>query len=483
MSAALIFVVHKAEHADVYSPYYALSRLESKNAVHILANGSLHQAAIDTRLNGPRQEVSPGYHLPYTTMGHRPRRALVLGAGSGNDVATLLQNGAEAIDAVEIDPVIIELGRKFHPNRPYDSPRVRIINTDARAFLNENKERYDTIVFGTLDSMTRLSALSNVRLDNFVYTTEGMAVARRHLTPNGALILYFMSANPALTIRIAGILARAFNEAPLIHSEFYSLFNTIFLAGPSFDRLRADNASPHPYVSPELLSIISLPHDDWPFLYLDRPSISRFYLIVMAWIAGLTVAGVWLSSRKQQDGFLRWRHADGPMFLFGLAFLLLETRAVTAMNLVWGGTWLTSAVVFGAILFTVLLGTLAFSRRPWSLSASTIGLTISLGVLYMIPPAWLLTMNVPLRLALSITAVGTPVLFASIGFARLYTTRVHVGHAFGWNLLGAVAGGLAEFGGMVVGLRALLLLALAAYLLAYLLENRRLTKSLQTQLP
>jgi spermidine synthase len=81
-----------------------------------------------------------GYHVPYRTLTKAPRRVLVLGAGTGNDVAVALDEGAEQIDAVEIDPVILQLGRKFHPDHPYDSSKVRIFNTDARSYLNHTTE-------------------------------------------------------------------------------------------------------------------------------------------------------------------------------------------------------------------------------------------------------------------------------------------------------------------------------------------------------
>ena len=236
-----IAIVHFSETSERYSPYYGLALKEITNdqpgtkSVAVLANGSLHQIPIQTDLENPYWPKSArGYHLPYTLSGHQPRRALVLGAGTGNDVATLLQEGATQVDVVEIDPVIIQLGREVHPNHPYDSPRVRIFNTDARAFLNDNRERYDTIVFGTLDSMTRLSALSNVRLDNFVYSLDALQAAASHLTDDGALILYFMSPGNFIDDRINAMLAQVFQRAPVVHTEHFGLFRQIYMAGPAF---------------------------------------------------------------------------------------------------------------------------------------------------------------------------------------------------------------------------------------------------------
>src|SRR5262249_45053861 len=170
--------VGHTERAQRYSPYYALATRPRAplSGLEILANGALHQVALplrrSDRVAGWDAGVRDGYHVPYTLLGGPVGRALGGGAGSGNDVAVLLDRGAEHVDAVEIDPAILDIGRAQHPDRPYASPRVRAINTDARAWLNDTHETYDLIVFGTLDSMTRLSALSTVRLDTFTYTLD-----------------------------------------------------------------------------------------------------------------------------------------------------------------------------------------------------------------------------------------------------------------------------------------------------------------------
>src|SRR5439155_12798358 len=143
--------------------------------------------------------------------------------------------------------------------------------------------------------------------------------------------------------------------------------------------------------------------------------------------------------------------ADAEMFLLGLAFLLLETRAVTEMTLVWGVSWLTSAVVFGAILVMALAGTLlrAWRPLPWGVSLALLALFLVAG--YLLPTATLLTPSPGLRLALSLAFLGPPVFFAATLFAALFQERGSAGAAFGWNLLGAVAGGLLEFTSMAVG--------------------------------
>ncbi len=65
---------------------------------------------------------------------------LILGAGSGNDVAFGLHQPVSHFDAVEIDPVIGGFGSTVHPDKPYTSPSVSLIINDARSFLRETKQ-------------------------------------------------------------------------------------------------------------------------------------------------------------------------------------------------------------------------------------------------------------------------------------------------------------------------------------------------------
>jgi hypothetical protein len=470
---ALLGLVGRADHADFYSPYYAITatRLPRSSDIAILVNGSLHQYVFQLQ-RGRQDDADPilqGYHQPYRLLRRLPGKVLVLGAGTGNDVAVALDEGAERVDAVEIDPVILDLGTR-HPNRPYDSLRVRVFNTDARTFLNESTEKYDLIVFGTLDSMTRLSALSDVRLDNFVYTQECVDAAKAHLSPQGGLVMYFMGTKDYIRERLTGMLSEAFQQLPyVIGSDKFYVFNRIYLAGAAFEHV---NGGPRraavPLLKP-LFATVEFPQDDWPYLYLQGRAISPFYLLLIGIIALGAIASVAFVSREMRRSFATGS-VDGEMFLFGLAFLLLETKSVTTMSLLWGATWLTSAVVFGAILAMVLAATILTQLRPlpWALCMG--GLIVSLVAAYFVPVHALLRLNEIVRLLLSIAFVGTPIFFAAACFALLFRDRPEANTAFGWNLLGAVAGGLIEFASMITGIRALYLLVLAAYVGVVLLR-------------
>jgi hypothetical protein len=482
---ALLGLVRHADHADYYSPYYAITatRMPNKFQIAILTNGSLHQYALPLRRVGMKDTdvVEQGYHLPYRFLGRPPGKVLVLGAGTGNDVSVALDEGAERVDAVEIDPVILDLG-KLHVDRPYDSPRVRLINTDARAFLNESTEKYDLIVFGTLDSMTRLSALSNVRLDNFVYTRECVEAAKAHLSPQGGVVMYFMSTTGYINQRLSGLLAETFQQLPYVIAGQYYMFNHIYLAGAAFEHVAGGQRRADFPLLKRLFGKVESPQDDWPYLYLQGRGVSSFYLLLIGTFALIAVTSVALVSREMRRSLVR-SGLDGEMFLFGLAFLLLETKSVTTMSLLWGATWLTSAVVFGAILAMVLAATLLTQLRPlpWALCMG--GLIMSLVAAYFVPVHTLLRMNEFSRLLLSIAFVGTPIFFAAACFALLFRDRPEANTAFGWNLLGAVAGGLIEFASMITGIRALYLLVLVAYLGVVLLRVRAREAKKRIEMP
>jgi hypothetical protein len=462
--ALLLGIIYMADISDAYSPYYALRKVDLPNrqGFLILANGAQHQYAAPSRLSDDvRSEdalmLRAGYHYPYQILRTPPRQVLILGAGSGNDAAVALDHGASRIDAVEIDPVILDFGRRWHPDQPYASPRVRTINNDARSFLNQSKDRYDLIVFGALDSMTRLSALSNVRLDNFVYTRECMTAARRLLAPDGGMVLYFAVPTGYIDEHLKALLSSVFGQPPRVVT--FGQYHRLYLAGPAYANRGPENP---------LAARTVVPTDDWPYLYLRGRSVTPFYLELMAMIAVIAAIGIFgvVRHRPAEAGPHTKIRFDRPMFFFGLAFLLLETKSVTEMNLVWGSTWLTSAVVFSCILIVIMLATLLMRWRPLPWSVGYGGLLIALILNYLTPVHSILSTSTITKLLMSLLFVGAPIFFAAICFALLFREAEATDLAYGWNVLGAVIGGLIEFFSMLIGLKALTLVALVSYVVA-----------------
>ncbi|HEV2716494.1 MAG TPA: methyltransferase domain-containing protein, partial [Terriglobales bacterium] len=154
------------------------------------------------------------YNLPYHFY-PKPPSVLVLGSGMGNDVAAALRNGAGQVTAVEIDPLILKLGGQYHFEKPYSSRRVRIVQDDARSYVQNAPERFDLIVFSLLDSHTNSSHFTNIRIDNYVYTLEALQTAKQLLRPDGIFIVKFQVMTPWIAGRLDGVLRSVFGRAPV----------------------------------------------------------------------------------------------------------------------------------------------------------------------------------------------------------------------------------------------------------------------------
>ena len=202
----------------IHSPYQLLERGPGEAGLtSIKAAGHYFQRVHDLALTNANRERNPElervaayYELPYRIHRGPLQTIAIVGSGTGNDVAAALRCGAEQVDAIEIDPVVLRLGRMYHPERPYEKPQVRTIVDDARTYLRRTGDDYDMIVYGLLDSHTLLSHGSSVRLDSFVYTVEALREARARLQPEGLLSLSFCVASPEIGRKIYLMLQEAF---------------------------------------------------------------------------------------------------------------------------------------------------------------------------------------------------------------------------------------------------------------------------------
>ncbi|HET7295295.1 MAG TPA: hypothetical protein VFM88_22950 [Vicinamibacteria bacterium] len=404
------------------------------------------------------------YRVPYILT--RPRSVLVLGGGSGNDAATALAFGAERVDVVEIDPVILSLGFDLHPHRPYRDPRVRAINDDARAFLRRGQGTYDLVVMNALDSHRQLPGLSTLRLESYVYTVEAFRDVRRLMGPDSTLVVQLTTSRPWMGDRLYWSLAEAFGaeprlfwtpggHAPVVSVAFVEALHGRLDVAPPVEELPASDLAGFRASRPSAI----LATDDWPHLYLAGRRVPRIYIGVLA--AGVVVASLIVFGLGRPVGLAPSLH----FLLLGAGFMLLQTRSITKMALLFGSTWVVNAVVIGFILVCVGAANalVLTSRAPGPrLSAACLFLCLVAG--YLVPVSPLLALPLPARVVAAGVWVALPVLFASILFSRSFARAEHPAGAFGANLLGVVIGGVLEYASMVVGLNALYVVALVAYL-------------------
>ena len=179
----------------------------------------------------------------------------------------------------------------------------------------------------------------------------------------------------------------------------------------------------------------------------------------------------WLFSRAW-GGRPRER-PDGPLFFLGAGFLLLETKSVTEMSLLFGSTWQVNILIFFSILLLILFANLLILRHPHLKTDSLfLGLAFSILLGYLVPTRLLLTFPLWAQWTLGGLLTALPLFFAGMVFARIFKTRLLAVNALGYNLIGSILGGLMEYASMVLGSKALYLLALLMYLAAYGLYRR-----------
>ncbi|HKC00786.1 MAG TPA: hypothetical protein VKD23_18535 [Terriglobales bacterium] len=425
------------------------------------------------------------YNLPFRFAPPNPS-VLIVGSGTGNDVAGALRNQSRSVDAVEIDPKILALGRSRHPEHPYDDPRVSTHLTDARAFMKRTTARYDLILFGLLDSHTQLSDYSNMRLDNFVYTEESFREARSLLAPNGVIFIKFQINHFFMGQRLAEMLSRTFGKPPVVFfaPSSYSTDATCFVISPSSQvetSLAADprlrqfvDARPRSFIAspsgaaPGAVAPVAVTTDDWPYLYHQGHWIPGIFYLLSALV--ILLAAVFYFQIPEA----RSRVPSLFFFSMGAGFLLLETQVVSRLALYFGTTWQVNGIVIAAILSALLLANFVIERQTperkpfaWSRSWTLIGILLGIACAYFVP-----FNRIPGSAALvgSFAALifAIPVFFAGLLFASEFRSAESPAAALGANMLGAVVGGLLENLSLIIGMKALLLVAALLYSLAAL---------------
>jgi len=492
-----------------WSPYYRVGITPMENH----PTGSvLTVNTIGHQIMAPADEKEPFYYVPYDLFGLGTMdKAMIIGAGSGSDVAVALKYGQlRQVDAVEIDPVINLLGQARHPDKPFDDPRVRVHIDDGRSFLRKTGERYDLIIFALPDSLTLTSQLSSLRLESFLFTTGAMADARDRLTPDGALVLYNFYRETWLLRKIAGMMETSFGQPPYVVSYGGWGRAAVLVNGPRLQRLvREKPELARPYQegalaqkrleddpNATLLPVIgtgvlaagatggfldtasaaitpSLATDDWPLMYLPRPAVPGVYLAGLAMVAICALGLVLVFGGRHTLGAF-----DGHMFFLGAAFMLLETKSLVTFGLLFGNTWMVNSLVFFAILCSVLLAVYFSARYPVRPGPLTYGLLLATLLLaYALPESAFLSLNPPaLRYAAASLVAFLPIFLANLVFAGSFKLTGRAADvAFASNLLGIMVGGMLEYAALLWGYRHLLLLAMAFYALSALLLRRPLS--------
>jgi len=474
----------------VWSPYQKLVVLESSDSNFgqylINVNNVGYQAIIDLSeqhvANNP--ETFPTefsglsqYDLPLL-FHPDPKSFLVVGAGSGNDVAGALRHDVDSVIAVEIDPAIITLGKELHPENPYSSPNVHLVNDDARSFFSTTTDKFDVISFGLLDSHTT-TALTNARLDHYVYTRESILQAKSLLKENGIIALTFDAQRPFIIDRIHRVLKEVFNQSPIVFyipHNAYGWGGVMFITGDleTVQRQLQENNGLANYIEQrqqdyqiKLSDSTKIATDDWPYLYLESPKIPSLYYLLIGLMAIIFVRSYrkWQANVEISFSNTTFWH----FFFLGAAFLLLEVQNISKASVVLGNTWEVNVVIISSILSMALLANWITYKFP-NLSL-TLVYVLLIGVcigLYFVDLARFGFLPYFSKAILVGSLTSLPMLFSGIVFTRSFAVARQRSNALGANLIGALVGALLQSLTFIIGIKALLLIVACFYLISLL---------------
>ena len=359
-----------------WSPYYKVTTEDiqgNRSFVRISVNGIPHQmmAPAQWKLEQGEQQ----YTTPYQRIKDNPLdNVLIVGAGSGSDVAIALAKGAKHIDAVDIDPRIMQIGVERNPDRAYQDPRVTRHVNDGRAFLQSTDTKYDLILFALPDSLTLVSGASQIRLESFLFTDTALTEAREHLKPDGAFAMYNYYREVWLIDRLAGTAAGVFGHTPCV--DTFAAAQAVVTVARDADFQQCETAYQ------PAGEVIAPATDDRPFLYFNGDGFPSMYLWAIACILFVSALAL-----RLLGGPFRSMRPYADLFFMGAAFLLLETKNVATFALLFGTTWLVNALVFAGVLVVVLAAVETTRRvRTPPLPVVFVGIAASLAVAYAVQP-------------------------------------------------------------------------------------------------
>ena len=445
-----------------WSPYYKVATGEvdvgGENLLLIGVNGVPHQLLAPAKWKLEKGEGT--YRTPYLRLPDNPLEdVLIIGAGSGSDVAIALSKQARHVDAVDIDPRLLQIGKEQNPDRPYADKRVTMHTNDGRAFLEGTGRKYDLILFALPDSLTLVSGASQIRLESFLFTREAMTSVREHLKPHGAFAMYNYYRESWLIDRLAGTVATAFGHAPCI--DTFDGVQAVIAIGMT----TADQRCETTWKPDAREGVIAPATDNSPFLYFRGDTFPALYTVTL-----LAVLLTSLLTVRTLGGPLREMRPYADLFFMGAAFLLLETKNVATFALLFGTTWFVNALVFAGVLVVVLAAVETTRRfRTPPLTVVYAGIAASLALAWMIPPEWLLPLPFGPRLLAATLLAFLPIYLANVAFSKRFKSSADSQSAFAINLLGAIVGGCLEYAALLTGYNNLLIVTGLLYLAAFLL--------------
>lgn len=207
-----------------YAPGMSLnSVVEPPSQLGLFLDGE--SLSVITRYDGQRAPLAyldflPSA-LPYYLL-ERPS-VLILGAGGGMDVLQARYYQARRIDAVELNPQVVDVVQRTQAEfagHLYSAADVRVHIAEARGFVTTSRDRYDLIQVALLDAFGASAAGVHALNENYLYTVEAFQAYLAHLQPGGLLaILHWLKLPPRDSLKLLATALTALERSGVTHPE------------------------------------------------------------------------------------------------------------------------------------------------------------------------------------------------------------------------------------------------------------------------
>ncbi len=176
------------------SVYGNLAVIQTGDLRSVYDNGVILATAPD--------EASAEEAVHYALLEHpAPKKILLIGGGINGGIGQALQHPSmESVDYVELDPMLIDVVRRFFPIEAssFSDPRVHLHYADGRQYLKMSSDLFDVIIVDFPGPQT-------AQLNRF-YTAEFFHSARDHLAPGGLLALQLPASEDYISPELAEFL-------------------------------------------------------------------------------------------------------------------------------------------------------------------------------------------------------------------------------------------------------------------------------------
>lgn len=151
--------------------------------------------------------------IPFDVLKTPPNQEAIIGAAGGHEVLTSIYYQARHIDAVELNPVTVNLVEHVYAN--FDGhlaqyPSVTYYTADGRSFMARTKKHYQLIWYPAPDSYSATNgalASAYVLSESYLYTTNGIESMLSHLTKGGIFVAQFGETDDQYDLRTARFVA------------------------------------------------------------------------------------------------------------------------------------------------------------------------------------------------------------------------------------------------------------------------------------